>query len=133
MVSVMVLNANFNNISFILKLWRSVLLVEEIGVTWKITGLPQITDKLLSQNVVWSKPCHKRGSNSQWSENVSCEFYYWYTLNMITLKTINYFLFSYSRQNKYPPINWIFKIAKFLHCRYKVLHCITFSEVSKLR
>jgi len=43
----MVFNATFNNISVIL--WRSVLLVEEIGFLeypGKTTDLPQVTDKL---------------------------------------------------------------------------------------
>jgi hypothetical protein len=40
----MVFNATFNNISVIS--WRSVLLVEETGVPWETTDLPQITDKL---------------------------------------------------------------------------------------
>jgi hypothetical protein len=40
----MVLNATFNNITFIS--WRSVLLVEETGVPEKNTDLPQVTDKL---------------------------------------------------------------------------------------
>ena len=31
----------------------------------KITDLPQVTDKLLSHNVVSSIPCHERVSNSQ--------------------------------------------------------------------
>ena len=39
----MVFNATFNNISVIL--WRSVLLVEENGVTEKTTDMPQVTDK----------------------------------------------------------------------------------------
>ena len=40
----MVFNATFNNISVIS--WRSVLLVDEIGVPRETIGLPQITDKL---------------------------------------------------------------------------------------
>jgi hypothetical protein len=40
----MVFNATFNNISFIL--WWSVLLVEETGVPEKTTDLSQVTDKL---------------------------------------------------------------------------------------
>ena len=39
----MVLNAIFSTISVIL--WRSVLLMEEIGVPDKTTDLPQFTDK----------------------------------------------------------------------------------------
>jgi hypothetical protein len=50
-------NPTFNNISVIS--WRSVLLVEET------TDLPQVTDKLLSHNVVSGTPCNERGSNSQ--------------------------------------------------------------------
>jgi hypothetical protein len=42
--TVMVFNATSNNISVIS--WRSVLLVEEAGVSGKNTGLPQVTDKL---------------------------------------------------------------------------------------
>ena len=43
-VRFMVFNATFNNISVIS--WRSVLLVDEIGVPRETIGLPQITDKL---------------------------------------------------------------------------------------
>jgi hypothetical protein len=49
----MVFNATYNNISDIS--WRSVLLVEEIGVS----------EETLSHNVVSSTPRHERGSNSQ--------------------------------------------------------------------
>ena len=56
-VSLMVFNATFNNISVIS--WRSVLLVG------KTTDLSQVTDKLLSHNVVSGTPRHERGSNSQ--------------------------------------------------------------------
>jgi len=52
----MVFNATFNNISVILR-W-SVLFVEK-------TGVLQVTDKLLSHNVVWSSPHHEQDSNSQ--------------------------------------------------------------------
>ena len=48
----MVFNATFNNISGIS--WRSALLMEE---TWrKPLTCPQVTDKLLSHNVVLSTP-----------------------------------------------------------------------------
>ena len=50
-------NTTFNNISGIL--WRSVLLMEETGVPGETTDLPQVTDKLLSHNVVWSTPRHE--------------------------------------------------------------------------
>ena len=40
----MVFNATFSNIS--VTLWRSVLLVEEIGVLGETTDLSQVTDKL---------------------------------------------------------------------------------------
>jgi hypothetical protein len=53
--SFMVLNVTFNNISVIS--WQSVLLVEENGVPEKTTDQQQVTDKLLSHNVVWSRPC----------------------------------------------------------------------------
>ena len=43
-VRIMVCNATFNNISIIL--WRSVLLVEETGVSGETTNLLQVTDKL---------------------------------------------------------------------------------------
>jgi len=56
MVWFMVFNTTFNNISVIS--WRSVLLVEETGVPEKTTELPQVTDKLLSHNVVSSTPRH---------------------------------------------------------------------------
>jgi hypothetical protein len=51
----MVLNVTFNNISVIS--WQSVLLVEENGVPEKTTDQQQVTDKLLSHKVVWSRPC----------------------------------------------------------------------------
>jgi hypothetical protein len=44
--------------------WWSVLLVEETYEPEKTTDLSQVTDKLLSHNVVSSTPCHERGSNS---------------------------------------------------------------------
>jgi len=47
----MMFHATFNNISVIL--WRSVLLVEEIGVSEKTTDLSQVTDK---HNVVLRTP-----------------------------------------------------------------------------
>ena len=55
----MVFNATFNNISVIS--WWSVLLVEETGVPRKTTDLSQVTDKLLSHNVVLSTPKCQRG------------------------------------------------------------------------
>jgi hypothetical protein len=59
----MVFNATFNNISVIL--WRSVLLVEETGVTrenhWPVASHRQT----LSHNTVSSTPRHERGSNEQ--------------------------------------------------------------------
>jgi hypothetical protein len=54
----MVLNATFNNISAIS--WQSVLLVRETTI-----NLSQVTDKLLSHNVVSSTPRHERSLNSQ--------------------------------------------------------------------
>jgi hypothetical protein len=60
----MVFNATFNNISVIS--WRSLLLVEETRVPEdKTIDLLQVTDQLLSHNVVSSTPRHKRGSNLQ--------------------------------------------------------------------
>ena len=53
----MVFNATFNNNSDIL--WQSILLVEET------TDLPQVTDKLLSHNVILSTPRRELDSNSQ--------------------------------------------------------------------
>ena len=53
-----VFNATFNNISVIL--WWSLLLVEETEVSGETTDLPQVTNKLLSHNVVWST-LHLRG------------------------------------------------------------------------
>jgi len=44
MVWFMVFNTTFNNIPVML--WRSVLLVEEIGVPKKTTDLSQVTDKI---------------------------------------------------------------------------------------
>jgi hypothetical protein len=46
----MVLNATFNNISFIL--WQSVLLMEEAGVPGENHDLPQVTDKLYHIHVM---------------------------------------------------------------------------------
>ena len=54
----MVFNTTFNNISVIS--WWRVLLVEE---TEKNTDLSQVTDKLLSHNVVSSAPHHEQDSN----------------------------------------------------------------------
>ena len=56
----MVFNTTFNNISDML--WLSVSLVEKSGE--KTTDLLQVTDKLLSHNVVSSTPRHERDSNS---------------------------------------------------------------------
>ena len=53
----MMFNATFKNISVIL--WQSVLLVEET------TDLSQVTDKLLSHNVVSSTPRHEEALNTQ--------------------------------------------------------------------
>ena len=47
----------FNNISAIS--WRSVLLVEELEFLEKTADLPQVTDKISSQNVLSSKRCHE--------------------------------------------------------------------------
>jgi hypothetical protein len=58
----MVFNATFKNISVMS--WRSVLLVEELEFLEKTTDLPQVTDKISSQNVLSSKPCHEGDSNS---------------------------------------------------------------------
>jgi hypothetical protein len=44
MVSIMVFNATFNNLSVIP--WRSVLLVEETSVDEKTAALPQVTETL---------------------------------------------------------------------------------------
>ena len=59
----MVFNATFNNISVIS--WRSVVLVEETGVTGENHRPDASQWQTLSQNVVSSTPRHKRGSNSQ--------------------------------------------------------------------
>jgi hypothetical protein len=56
----MVFNTIFKNISDML--WLSVSLVEKSGE--KTTDLLQVTDKLLSHNVVSSTPRHERDSNS---------------------------------------------------------------------
>jgi len=63
MVWFMVFNATFNNISVIS--WWSVLLVEETGVPGENHQTVASHWKTLSHNVVSSKPCHERGSNSQ--------------------------------------------------------------------
>jgi hypothetical protein len=52
----------FNNISAIS--WRSVLLVEELEFLEKTADLPQVTDKISSQNVLSSKPRNEGDSNS---------------------------------------------------------------------
>ena len=54
--SVMVFNANFNNISVVS--WRSVLLVEETGVPGENHRLVTSHWQTLSHNVVSSTPCH---------------------------------------------------------------------------
>jgi hypothetical protein len=56
----MVFNTIFKNISDML--WLSVSLVEKSGE--KTTDLLQVTNKLLSHNVVSSTPRHERDSNS---------------------------------------------------------------------
>ena len=48
------INATFKNSSVLS--WRSVLMVQETGVPEKTTDLSQVTDKLLSHNVVSSTP-----------------------------------------------------------------------------
>ena len=60
-----VFNATFNNISVIS--WRSVLLVEEIGVPGEYHRPVASHWQTLSNNVVSSTPRHERGSNSQLS------------------------------------------------------------------
>ena len=59
----MVLNVTFNNMWVIS--WRSVLLVEEIGVPGKNHRLVASHWQTLWHNVVWSTPRHELGSNSQ--------------------------------------------------------------------
>ena len=59
----MVLNATFNNISDIS--WRSVLLVEETGISREDQRLVPSHWHTLSHNVASSRPRHERGSNSQ--------------------------------------------------------------------
>jgi len=59
----MVFNATFNNISAIS--WRSILLVEEIGVPGENHQPATGHRQTLSHNVVLSTPRHERGSNSQ--------------------------------------------------------------------
>ena len=58
-----VLNATFNNISVIS--WRSVLLVEEIGIPGENHRPVASHWQTLSHNVVSSILCDKRGSHSQ--------------------------------------------------------------------
>jgi hypothetical protein len=93
-IMVMVFNATFNNISFIL--WRSVLLVEEIGGPGETTNLSQVTDKLYyimkqankqtnKQTLVILKHCSKRNKiplevhrikrNQTWQENRYIVYY----------------------------------------------------------
>jgi len=59
----MVFNATFNNISVIS--WQSVLLVEETGVH-RENHLSQVTDKLLSHNVVHVTLIWDSNSQHQW-------------------------------------------------------------------
>ena len=59
----MVVNATFNNISVIS--WRSVLLVDETGVSGENHRSVASHWQILSHNVVLSTPRHERGSNSQ--------------------------------------------------------------------
>jgi len=58
----MVLNATFNKISYIS--WRSVLLMQEIGVTGENYRSATSQWQTLSHNVVSSTPSHERDSNS---------------------------------------------------------------------
>jgi hypothetical protein len=61
MISVIIFNATYSNISVIL--WQSVLLVDETGGNpEKNTDLPQDTYKI-SHNLVWSTPCHEQCKN----------------------------------------------------------------------
>ena len=59
----MLLSATFNNISAIL--WRSVLLVEEIGVPGENHRPVANNRQTLSHNVVSNIPRHELNSNSQ--------------------------------------------------------------------
>jgi len=58
----MVFNAIFNNIS--VKLWWSVLLVEETGVSRENHRPVTSNWQTLSHNIVSSTHCHEQGSNS---------------------------------------------------------------------
>jgi hypothetical protein len=60
---VMVFSATFNNISVIS--WRSVLLVDESGVSGENHRPAASNYQIISHNVVSSTPRHARGSNSQ--------------------------------------------------------------------
>ena len=62
-IRVMMLNATFNNISIIS--WRSIQLVEEIGVPGENHRIAASHGQTLSHNVVSSTPASERGSNSQ--------------------------------------------------------------------
>jgi len=77
MVWFMVFNATFNNILVIS--WRSVLLVEETGVSGENHRPSASHSQTLSHNVVSSTPRHERDSKSQ--------RYLWYTL--ITKVVVN--------------------------------------------
>ena len=59
----MVISVTFNNISVIS--WRSILLVEEIGVLGENHQPIASHKQTESHNVVWSTPHHEQGSNSQ--------------------------------------------------------------------
>ena len=60
---VIVFNAILNNMSVIL--WWSVLLVEKPEYLEKTTDLSQVTDKILSHNVISSTQRNEGDSNSQ--------------------------------------------------------------------
>jgi hypothetical protein len=103
---VMVFNATFNNVSIIS--WWSVffLLVEETGVPKEKHRPVEVTDKLLSQNVVSSIPLHEWDSNSQLlvvkgTDCIgSCKSNY----NNITTKTALYiYIYIYITSEK--PVN----------------------------
>ena len=59
----MVFNATFNNISVIT--WRTVLLVEDTGVSRETRRPAASHSQTLSHYVVLSTTRHERGSNSQ--------------------------------------------------------------------